>query len=246
LLGRLGDSDFVKMISKIEAQKGFTIIELMISTIIFSLVLLGATAAIIQIGKQFYKGLTLARTQEATRSTVEEIAQSIQYTSRDIKVPNYPGGVTKYYVPVTDPLAPDTFYFCVGNKRYSFALGKALQAPKTHVLWVDEPNAGCANAVVMGPADLNLANPSADPTYPGVNGRELLGKFMRITELSVSVNQQQLWTISLSIVAGDISNQLVTVDPVTGEVRVTCEGEVLGSEFCAISEISVNATKRIQ
>jgi prepilin-type N-terminal cleavage/methylation domain-containing protein len=230
----------------LKSQKGFTIIELMISTIIFSLVLLGATAAIVQIGKQYYKGVTISRTQEVARSTVEEISQSLQYTSRDIKAPNYPGGATEFYGPIIGDLSNgDTFYFCVGVKRYTFALGTPLLAPKNHVFWVDEPNAGCANAVTMGPADLNAINPSLS-TYPGVNGRELLDKYMRITEFSVIAKQQQLWTVSLTIATGDLSNQLVSTDPVTGNPKVTCEGSMLGAEFCAVSRISVNVSKRIQ
>ena len=240
-------------------EKGFTIIELMISTIIFSLVLLGATAAILQIGKQYYKGITQANTQEVTRSTVEEIAQSLQYTKRDIRVPNYPDidndgyPDAMYYEPLTSsaPAFGDEFYFCIGSVRYSFVIGASLGVETEHALWVDEPDAGCANAVTMGPAELALPNPSSGGSYPGSNGRELLSKFMQITELSIIPRQNQLWTISMSIATGDTDNQVLvqTVDASgnpTGDTRVTCEGEILGSEFCAISEISVNVSKRIQ
>lgn len=257
------------------SQRGFTIVELMISTVIFSLILLGASAAIVQIGKKYSKGITYARTQEVARSTVDEIAQSLQFTSQSIRVPNYPevvagsGPAAEYNIynliyasqlgsnPTVTVDTPgssvaDTFYFCVGAKRYSYVLNKQVQSSNSHALWVDEPIAGCANATTMGPADMTQADPSNPSTpFPGNNGRELLDRNMRLTELSVAPKDNGLWMISLSIATGESDLLLYTADVdgsgvPTGSGRISCEGSILGSEFCATSEISVNVSKRIQ
>jgi prepilin-type N-terminal cleavage/methylation domain-containing protein len=260
--------------SEAKSQKGFTIIELMISTVIFSLVLLGASSGIVQIGKKYSKGITYSRTQEVARSTVDEIAQSLQFTSQSIRIPNYPevvagsGPASEYNIynllfaselssgPVVlsnepTPSVADTFYFCIGAKRYSFVLNKQIQTTDSHALWVDEPIAGCANANSMAPADMTQADPSNPSTeFPGNNGRELLDKNMRITNLSIIPRDIGLWVISVSIATGDSDLLLYTpyVDGATPTVdgRVSCEGSILSSEFCATSEISSNATKRIQ
>jgi prepilin-type N-terminal cleavage/methylation domain-containing protein len=260
--------------SESKSQKGFTIIELMISTVIFSLVLLGASAAIIQIGKKYSKGITYARTQEVARSTVDEIAQSLQFTSQSIKVPNYPevvagsGPASEYNIynslfaselsgdpdligDRSTPSVADTFYFCIGAKRYSFVLNKQIKATDSHAFWVDEPAAGCASANNMAPADMTQADPSNPSTvFPGNNGRELLDKNMRITNLSIIPRDNGLWAISVSIAAGDGDLLLYTAyfdgATPTGDGRISCEGSVLSSEFCATSEISSNVSKRIQ
>ncbi len=255
-------------------KKGFTIVELMIATVVFTLVLLMASAAIIEVGKKYYKGITYARTQEVARSVVEEISQSLQFTSQGVKVPNYPdndgvpGPDTKYNiysiifasqigggsdVSLSDSgaTAADTFYFCVGPKRYSFALNKTVLASGSHVFWVDEPLAGCANAVSMGPAALTQSDPSDTTVYRGTNGRELLDRNMRITNLSIAQKNNGLWIVSLSIANGDADLLLYThhVDDSgipTGDGRVSCKGSMISSEFCATSEISSNVSKRIQ
>jgi|GEM_PF-759510 len=252
-------------------HQGFTIIELMISTVIFSLVLLGATAAIVQIGQKYSKGITYARTQEVARSTVDEIAQSLQFTSQSVKVPNYPESVadagpdaeyniySRLYasqlssnpsITIDDPNfvtpVPDTFYFCVGAKRYSFVLNKQIESVDSHAFWVDEPVVGCATAPSMGPADMNQANPSLSTTFPGNNGRELLDQNMRLTEISIIPKENKLWTISMSIATGDDDLLLYRSGASASQARVSCEGSILGSEFCATSEISVNVGKRIQ
>lgn len=226
------------------AQSGFTIIELMISTVVFSLVLMSASVAIIQIGKKFSRGVTYTRTQEVARSTVEEISQSIQFTNESIKVPNYPVDADTVG-PEIEPGSEDTFFFCVGPRRFTFAVDRKKSdttdvdnKEKAHVFWVDLPASGCANAVSTGPASLDETNPSGDAAVN--KGYELLDDNMRITRLSVSPYSNGSWRISLSIAKGD--DDLLFVR----DGRTTCEGSIYGAEHCAVSEISVTVNKRVQ
>lgn len=238
----------MKITESIKSEKGFTIIELMISTIIFSLVLLAASAAIVEVGKKYYRGLTNARTQSVARSIAEEIGQSIQYTSQAIKVPNYPGptGPATTYGPQVAIGDPDTFYFCVGSKRYTFAIDRMLKSDadpvsekeKKHVMWVDEPTAGCAYASTEELADLNEDNPSGSSA---INGRELLNENMRIYNLAIESKANGLWSVVIRIASGDDD---LLVQNSSGEM--VCEGSSFGTEFCSVSEISLNVSKRIQ
>lgn len=231
---------------KLAKQKGFTIIELMISTIIFSLILLAASAAIVEVGKKYYRGITNARTQAVARSITEEIAQALQYTSQPVKIPNYPSGATVYGPQVdVDATEGDTFFFCIGSKRYTFAVDRRLtESPaadskeKRHVFWVDEPDDGCAYAVTPTAADLTLENPSGTTA---VNGRELLDINMRITKLTIQPRANGLWSIVVSVASG-VDDLLALNDA----GQIVCEGSTFGTEFCAVSEISLNVSKRIQ
>lgn len=87
-------------------QKGFTIVELMIATLVFSTVLLVVTVGIIQITRVYYKGLNEAATQDTVRSIADTLSQSIQFGGGDVT------------------LVPAKSFFCVGNTQYSYKLGQ--------------------------------------------------------------------------------------------------------------------------
>ena len=59
-------------------QSGFTLLELMIATTIFSVILLLCTVGLIQIGKTYYKGSAIVRTQNVARDITDNITQAIQ------------------------------------------------------------------------------------------------------------------------------------------------------------------------
>lgn len=61
-------------------QKGFTVIELLVATMVFAVVLLLVSYAIIGLTRQFYRGMHQAKTQEVARNITEEIAKNIQYS----------------------------------------------------------------------------------------------------------------------------------------------------------------------
>src|SRR6266498_3833396 len=59
-------------------DNGFTIIELMVATTIFSIVLMVILASFLQIGRMFYKGISINNTNEATRTLVDDITSDIK------------------------------------------------------------------------------------------------------------------------------------------------------------------------
>lgn len=59
--------------------QGFTLVELMIATALFSSILLLITFGLLSIGQNYYKGKNSARTQDVARRVIDEISQAIQF-----------------------------------------------------------------------------------------------------------------------------------------------------------------------
>ncbi len=109
-----------------EARGGFTIIELMISTAVFSLVLAIISASFTKVGQLFYKGVITSKTQETARGLLDDLARNIQFNS------GIPTGV--------NPL-------CIGGNHYSFNLGaKVGVGPYSLVKTITSDDAACTAA----------------------------------------------------------------------------------------------------
>lgn len=235
-------------------QKGFTIIELLVATTVFSMVLVVALAGILRVTQLYYKGITASRTQEVARSLADELSESIKYSNNSIVIQSDPlVAGPEVAVSATN----DTNYFCVGPKRYTYAIDRQLKsAPDTsvkqklHVLWVDVPVDGC-----RGPANLN----SAEPSPPSDNGREILGENMRLARLEIIPEPslgREAYTINLSVAYGDHSEpNSDTGNPYGGALTTTDDGQSrtcqsLNSpfvgQFCHVSSISVIVERRLQ
>lgn len=117
--------------------RGFTIIELLIATVIFSLVLLIITGAIIQFSKVYYKGVLTSKTQEVARSIVDEMSRSAQFSKTKSQSP-----------PATNQA------WCFGNNRFSYTLKKRL-VPGQAVLRTDSAaNGSCGYNGGVGTREL--------------------------------------------------------------------------------------------
>lgn len=62
-------------------SEGFTLVELMIATSIFSVILLLLTFGLLGIGQNYYKGRNSVRTQDTARRIMDEISQAIQFSA---------------------------------------------------------------------------------------------------------------------------------------------------------------------
>jgi len=218
-------------------EHGFTIIELMIATAVFATVLVLCTVGLLQVGRFYYKGITSSRTQEATRTIIEDITESIQFSGGDVYAINPPAGdsVTKGY--------------CVGSKRYSYVLGRQL-VTNQRVLVLDTDIDSCSPVT---PA-LSLAGNPANIH----DGRELVNTRMRLAAVHVkqlSVTDDSLYKVLVRVVSGDddlledrlrldaATDQMV---PGTDGVLDTCRAQRSGSQFCAVSELSTVVQKRVR
>jgi prepilin-type N-terminal cleavage/methylation domain-containing protein len=103
-------------------KRGFTIIELMMATLVFSLILLLLTTGMIQMGRMYYKGLATSKTQDVARNILATVTRDIQFS----------GGT----VDVFGSTHPDTV--CIGSRRYQRQLNTEVGGV-VHGLVVDSP-----------------------------------------------------------------------------------------------------------
>lgn len=200
-------------------QKGFTIVELMVATMVFGVVLLVITTAILQISRLYYRGVTEAKTQSAARTALDLITQGIQFSG---------GAVTE---------TPGAYNaFCVGGKQYSYVLGKRLVEASpgandtAHSLVVDD-RAGCTSSSTA--ANMN--------SFTLSSGRELLDPNMRLSKMSVQNIGTNMYRITIKVVSGDDG---ILNNPTAA--NASCKSVSVGGQFCAISELTTVVTKRIQ
>jgi len=203
---------------------GFTIVELMIATAVFAIVLMVVTTGIMQVTRVYYKGLTEANTQDAARSIMDSITQAIQFN----------GGAVS-----TTPASPSagaSYAFCVGNQQYSYTLGyelmdtpDPLQAQTYHALVVDTLS-GCS-----------ASSPAQNVRAASITGRELLSPRMRLSNLSVTNVGANLYRVQVRVVYGD--DDLLNNPTTTGAV---CQSVRAGTQFCALSDLSSVVIKRVE
>jgi len=215
--------------------KGFTMIELMIATAVFSVILLVVLASITQIGRIYYKGISVSRTQEATRSIVDRIAEQIQF------------GANKPSISFST-IAPDdgtARAFCINSDRYVYLTNRqvadtnnASQKQSRHALWFDQNGAAGAGCNTTGVTMTN-ATPSA-------GGSELLPEGMRLVDFAVQdlTGGGVLWKVRARVVYGD-QDLLFIPSGADGFKRAECKGATTGSQFCAVSELEVVVSRRV-
>jgi prepilin-type N-terminal cleavage/methylation domain-containing protein len=232
--------------SKLQRQDGFTILELMIATMVFSTVLLGATTALIQIGKLYYKGVVSNRTQEVTRGLVDQIGQQLQFSGGKVT----PAVVADYSGIAGAP--NNTLKFgvvCIGTTRYTYSLNVSVYSSTSladntylaesnqlhHALWRDTlPSNQSCTAV-----NLSLATPTA-------SGEEMLGENMRLSDFTVSCGANNMCNVAVAVLYGpnDLMAPTPTTDPMN-PVATHC-ASVAGSQWCTASQFSTTVFKRVE
>lgn len=231
-----------------KSSGGFTIIELMIASTVFSVMLLLATFGLLQIGRIYYKGVTQAKTQAVARSSLDRITQSLQYSLKYTPI-NPIGG------DAADPPHPQTSGFCIDDHRFSYLLSNKISDDPQgshevhHVLVEDDTCLGEAQ---------DLGN--NDSTAPPILGTELLSPNMRLTKMSVEeIPGANSFKVTIRVVYGDndllcspsmpVSGpkdcSLTTPSDFLGQEDLTCKMQT-GSQFCATSELSTTVTKRLR
>lgn len=136
-------------------QAGFTIIELMIASLVFSTILVVITVGVASFTHSYYKGVRSSAVQNRTRSVVDTVAQSIEFSGTGIT----PTGANNY--------------FCTGGKVFSFSLGVrytgTVSAASRGLYQQDLPTGGSCPTVAPAPT----------------GGRELLEPNMRVSNMVV-------------------------------------------------------------
>ncbi len=231
-----------------QREYGFTLIELMIATMVFSVILLLAAVAMVQIGRIYFKGITAAKTQEVSRTISDDVAQAIQFSGAQIKT-------------IQKPPGSNALGFCVDNIRYSYLVNQQLeQNPATspplagtqakHVLVMDD--------TTKLPAPFNCTSSTYAQAIDGagsIYGRELMGIHMRLVSdplpqppLPISPDGK-LYTVTVGVVYGDWDVLNVTTippPPAGSNYNYSCKASNKGGQFCSVSSLTTTVEKRVQ
>lgn len=235
-----------------QIQQGFTIVELMIATMVFSVILVVITTGVLKFTNSYYKGLNSSATQTTARNLITSITQGVQYAGNSqlaVQIP-HPTDITKGVV-------------CVGNVHYYYTLG-SLAGSGYGVYETSQTD------ITNCDPTTTFAAMQADPT-----GRELLAPHMRLTDIHVGRNAAApattlpLYDISVGIAFadddspgvvsllcatslpdpggcdpsdGDLTSQLIA-DPDNGPY-VTCKSQS-GSQFCAVVHLNTTVQARL-
>lgn len=233
-------------------QAGFTIVELMIAISVLSVVLLLTTVGIVRVGEAYYKGITQANTQQAARNILNDIVENIEYggltgtglTPAPYDIVGLYGGT--YSVNV----------YCLGFQRYTYVTNYRLAANtqvsatdpvSKHVLWKDTmPNDKC---VALNTGEASPIATTAPDSAVGINGTELLGRNMRLTDFSITSvpgSSNILYKVAITIMYGD--DDLIDKSDPGGMPNWKCKSSsgLIGASFCAKSELKTTVGKRLR
>lgn len=200
-------------------NKGFTIIELMVATAAFSVILLIASVSVIQIGKLYYRSILQSRTQETVRKISDEISQSIQFangTKRNSSNPNQ---------------------FCIGDTRYSYTINQTVVDDSTIGLRLERinPVGDCATTLATAPAKELLANGMRVILFDVTPVAGTSDKSYKIA-IKVASGDNELLT--------SYTDAGIAIPAVTPQ-DTTCKSGIAGSNFCAVAELDSIVKKRL-
>ena len=211
-------------VNREQQVKGFTIIELLVATVVFSVVLLVVTAGILQIARVYYKGVTESSTQNTARNIIDVVSQAIQFSGGDVTA-------------TTAIPSPGTSYaFCVGNQQFSYTVGWQVENSPNVLLnqsWhalVQNTASGCASS-----------SPAQNVRNQAVNGRDLMGSHMRLANLVVAPLGSNQYRVQVRVVYGD--NDLL-FNPTAA--NASCRGFKAGTQFCSVADLSTVVVKRVE
>jgi prepilin-type N-terminal cleavage/methylation domain-containing protein len=210
------------------SQSGFTIIELLVATTIFSIVLVIIVASFLQVGRMFYKGVSINNTNEATRTLTDDIVNDIRFAKSSSY--NDPKNDTSAVPGVTKK------FFCVGQHRYTYILG--VKVKDTDVSGASATahnmNAGVIQDFTGGKCvDAN--------SEPGTNPNQVLGPDMRLNALDVVKNASgNSVRVHAHVLFYGVDDRVFNPD--VNSASASCSGELLSTQFCATSDIDTNIT----
>lgn len=194
---------------------GFTIVELMIATMVFSTILVAISVGVIYFTKSYYKGVHESATQNAARGAAESIAKAIQFggSGTDVNQGTYKDGKN---------------FICVGGYVFVYELGKTYKAGVSGSggLYMQTQESGDCDA------DRENAPSAAEKS------KQLLGDNMRVSYLAAP--RYDAYSVTVTIAYGD-GDDLFTA---TSGRDISCKSGA-GSEYCAVATVTATASPRV-
>lgn len=210
-----------------EFELGFTILELLVATMVFAVILLVVAAGVISFTNSYYKGVTSAKTQAVARSIIAEISQTVEFGKPPVALPPVSGGING---------------ICIDNTLYAYKIGQEVtdNSPSQplnqgHHGLIASDGSGCSSGKIPS-GFINALGYPGTPVPPG--SRELLGQHMRLGSLSVT-GSGSLYTIHVRVIYGD--NDLLNS---AAWATAQC-ASVTGSQFCAVADLTTTVERRL-
>jgi len=218
------------------SASGFTIVELMLATAVFSLVLIGALAGFLRTGNLFYKGVTLTQTQASAKQVLDDVSNNISDSTGVGDLNN--SGYT---------------YYCIGDTRYTYTYQTVTEG--SAVNYGNQARGGnfgvIKDQVTNCPTPCWNSCPSGTYTIDG--GTELLAPNMRVSQFLVckAPGTSNLWNINIAVVY-NTNTSSSGLDPGSAPVSCpagggtptytapSCQGGTSEQQFCAVSNLSTS------
>jgi prepilin-type N-terminal cleavage/methylation domain-containing protein len=220
----------------INNQSGFTIIELLIASLVFSTILLVTTYGIIEVSQIYIKGYFTTIAQNQNRSLQSELTQSIQENdAQPITIAPLTAG------PGINSVSSEgnVYWFCINNVRYTY---KYNSHPGILIKDEDPTGDNCQlPANVNGPlssGQQELLSPDLS-LVPTKSGSPAPGIINTITTSSMYSSGSILYSLNIQILYGDSGT--FTILP-TG--FPACNSLLNGGDFCADSISSTTVQER--
>ncbi|SRR5258708_4743726 len=212
-------------------QAGLTVLELMIASSVFAVILLVIAVGVLSFSNDYYKGITSSKTQGTARLAMAQLTQAIQFSKQ------------LYFVSGTPA--------CISTENQAFVFGLDKQVSTSpaagnhqgnHAL-IAVPGTSCSGGI-PGPASTaigGLGGVGSPATLP-TGYQELLGQHMRLAILQVTnvPGAGKVYAVHIKIVYGDD-------DLLTSAVSstMTCVGGMAGFQFCGVSDLSTTIGQRL-
>lgn len=150
--------------------KGFTIVELLIATSIFTLVLVFTIIAIFDFSHRYYKSVNSSVTQESARTVLGDVTQAIEFSGSQVLAAPVPVGNINAW--------------CVGTVQFNYRLFSP-ESSTNDTLWESpDTNAGTCSPEL--------------PNTPGSS--ELLGANLQVIRFIITpLTQPNLYNVDLII-----------------------------------------------
>jgi prepilin-type N-terminal cleavage/methylation domain-containing protein len=216
---------------RVKKQSGFTIIELLVATTIFSIVLMVILASFLQIGRMYYKGISVNNTQEAARSIIENLTNDIRLSS------GYQDG----------GIYAGAHYFCLGLHRYIYNINH-IPITSTDIT---NPTPTVPKGVVVSTIGGSCQSPAVSA---GSKPQQLLGPDMQLNDMSVTP-MAGMYRIHVHIIfyGSDktVFNSTANPDDTAADHAAAindpdarCSGNLLSTQFCAVADLNTTVATR--
>ena len=202
-------------------QAGFTVLELMVATTIFAIVLLVLTVGVLSFSRDYFSSVTRSNTQTAARGIIDDVARSIQFAGSAS-----PG-----------PTVGNTKSWCIDSVQYLYTIGYEVsdvtdlaKHRSKYGLIKKVGGGGCGGVDITSSYSLTAQD------------KELLAKNMRLSDLDIQ-KSNNTYTIRVRVAYGD--DDVLGVTSSTVWNTIACKSGA-GSQFCAISDLTTTVEQRIR